>query len=157
MASVKHGGSFYRNDVVGYNGGSGRFYGYKLLKRVYVEEIDAHRWIAAYGSAAPEADFVIGSESSVALLTPSNIRSEYQYKWSKDSDYKKGDILSGTGDDGTRVVLLYLSDAEVQRLTPDGPYSGDQGYGGLAHYQVMLKDLVVLKTRGLGSKRFSEI
>jgi hypothetical protein len=156
MTASKHNGLFGHGDIVGYQGSS-RFYGYKLLKQVYIEQIAEYRWIAQPGSSKEPETFDVNGPESITLLSASVINSDYSSKWVPGNKYEKGDILTGTTEDGKLVVLFYVSDAEVQRLTVSGAYSGDQGYASLEHYRSELKDLKMLKTRGITNKRFSEV
>ena len=161
MATEKHNGSFGNNSIVGYVGLSGNFYGYKLLKYVYVGAADVHVWLGQYGRVDRGTNVWTpdGGTGSIQVLTDGDIKDSYGMSWTPDLEYKykKGDILTGEGTDGTRVVLLYISETRVERLTPfkKDAYSST-GHGTLAFYQDELKNIQVLKA-SLDGTKFSEV
>ncbi len=160
MATEKHNGSFTNNSIVGYVGLSSNFYGYRLLKYVYVGAADVYVWLGQYGRVdrgtnvwTPDSQ----GEGAIQVLTVKDIKDSYGMSWTPDLEYKKGDILTGEGTDGTRVVLLYISETRVERLTPfkKDAYSST-GHGTLAFYQDELKNIQVLKA-SLDGTKFSEV
>lgn len=156
MATVEHKGSFTAGAVVVYTG-YGTNYGYSLVKEIYIDAIGEYRWIA-------EPVKIVGNEVvkytnvHLELISDKYINDECKSRWTKDPEYKKGDILIGESSDGTRVVLLYISETRIERLTPLGKdaHDGFTGYGTLAFYRNKLKDVRVLKT-SLDMVKFSEV
>lgn len=158
MATEKHNNSFSEGSIVGYVGLSSNFYGYKLLKYVYVGAADVYVWLGQYGRVVQNAWTADSQgEGAIQVLTVQDIKDSYGTSWTPDLEYKKGDILTGEGADGTRVVLIYFTDRYVERLTPfkEDAYSST-GHGTLAFYQDELKNIQVLKT-SLGGIKFSEV
>lgn len=157
MATEEHNGSLSNNSIVGYVNLSGTFYGYKLLKYVYVSAADVYVWLGQYGHVSSGV-WTPNEGDALEVLTDENIKDGYEMSWKPDPEYKKGDILIGESSDGTRVVLLYISETRIERLTPLGKdaHDGFTGYGTLAFYRSKLKDVRVLKT-SLDMVKFSEV
>lgn len=134
MATVEHKGSHSTGSVVVYSDNETN-YGYSLVKEIYVEAIGEYRWIA-------EPVKIVNNEpvkytnGSLELLSEKCINDEYKFRWTKDPEYKKGDILLGKDN----MVFVYISDSHVERLTPrkDMPSLGTnnrQGYSSLNDYK----------------------
>jgi hypothetical protein len=160
MTVKKHNGSYTNGTVVGYTSYSGKeLYSYKLVKEVYVEATGDYRWIAQYGKVKlSENKFVPDNDGQTFyVFSDKEIKDGYPEVWTKDPEFVKGDILEGKTSSGKRVVLLYVSNQHVERLTPlDEQYSGEKGWGSLAHYQGELTDIKALTT-SLTSARFSAL
>lgn len=159
MTVKKHAGNFTNGTIVGYTSYSGtQLYAYKLVQEVWVSAIGEYRWIAQYGKVTlSENKFVPDNDGKTFyVFTDQEIKDGYPEVWTKDPEYKKGDILEAKSPGGKRVVLLYISNSQVERLTPTDGGLGDKGWGSLAHYQGELTDFKVLKT-SLGETRFSDI
>lgn len=150
--------SVYIGDILVYEGLSGSLHGGKMLKEVWIEEIDAYRWIYQGGQVkgnqwVPSSD---GKEVHMASLD--DIMSSLDKKWTKDElSPVKGDILVGTDGDGKRVVLYFESSALIHRLTPGVGLQSKTGAGSLEFYRNQMKDLEVIKTSKSEGKLFSEI
>jgi len=159
MAVKKHAGSFAEGTIVGYASYSGKeLYAYKLVQEVWVGAVGEYRWIAQYGKVLlSENKFVPDSEGKTFyVFTDKEIKDGYPEVWTKDPEYTKGDLLEAKSAAGKRVVLLYISNSHVERLTPTDGGLGDKGWGSLAHYKGELTDFKILKT-SLGENRFSAI
>jgi len=164
MTIKKHNENYSAGDVVGYEGSYTKFYGYKLLQRVYVELLDNYVWLGQYGTVrSGENEFTPDSGGKTITALPiSDLRNDYHSTWTKDEEYKKGDIL--VGDDKGKVMLfVYFSDSHVERLTPRSDLSSlDQfGYSTLSDYSSHFGPLKVHKTQKLSGygehKKFSEM
>lgn len=134
MATVEHKGSFTTGSVVVYSG-TGTLYGYSLVKEIYIEAIGDYRWIAEPVKIVSN-EVVKYTNGNLELISEKYINDEYKSKWTKDPEYKKGDILLGKDN----MVFVYISDSHVERLTPrkDMPNLGlndRQGYSSLNDYR----------------------
>lgn len=134
MATVEHKGSYITGDVVVYTG-TGTLYGYSLVKQIYIEAINEYRWIAEPVKIVSN-EVVKYTNDNLELISEKYINDEYKSKWTKEPQYKKGDILLGKDN----MVFVYFSDSHVERLTPrkDMPNLGTndrQGYSSLNDYR----------------------
>lgn len=158
MAAKKHNNDVTSGDIVGYSGSYGtRFYGYKLVKEVWVTAVSDYVWLAQYGTVDSENKFKANNDGeNIQVLTADTIKTDYTEVWTPNPEFTKGDILVGTHESsGTRVVLHYVSDTHVERLTPyDG--LGDTGWGSMAHYRGRLENITIL-TSSLTGQKHSEL
>jgi hypothetical protein len=164
MATTEHNGERYTVDsivVYTYNG-SGTRYGYKLLKQVWISEIGEYRWVAnALKIVNNEIIKYVGD--SLELISDKEIKDGYPQLWTKDPEYKKGDILVGTDKkSGSKMLFVYLAQDHVERLTPrsDMMMPDQFGYSTLSDYSTNFGPLTVHKTLGyaLGNnKKFSDL
>lgn len=145
MATIEHKGILDNDMVVVYSYDSGTVYGYRLLKLVYVDHIGEYRWIA-------ESIKIVNNEAvkiangALDILSEADVKDAYPLKWTKDPQYKKGDILLGKDN----MVFVYFSDSHVERLTPrkDMPNLGvndRQGYSSLNDYRTNFGPLTKAK------------
>lgn len=159
MAVKKHAGSFAEGAIVGYTSYHGKeMYAYKLVQQVWIEAVGLCRWIAQSGKVLlPENKFVPDSDGEAFyVFTDQEIKDGYPEIWTKDPEYAKGDLLEAKSAAGKRVVLLYISNSYIERLTPLDDGLADRGWGSLAHYGGELTDFKILKT-SIGDDRFSTI
>lgn len=166
MTIKKHNENYSAGDVVGYGGSYAKFYWYKLLQQVYVELLDNYVWLGQYGTVrSGENEFTPDNGGkTISALPISNLRNDYHSTWTKDEEYKKGDILVGH-DKGKVMLFVYFYDQHVERLTPRSDLSlssADQfGHSTLSDYSRNFGPLKVHKTQKLGlsglNKKFSEM
>jgi hypothetical protein len=155
MTVKSHNGFVSEGSVVGYTGYAGHFYGYKLLREVFIPEA-GYRWIGQYADASKDGS-ELNTHDDLILLSKKDIESVYPLRWTPGKKFAKGDVLVGySKESGKRVVLLYVSEDEVQRLTPMDGYT-DQGRGSMNFYSENLRDLDRVQTRGTEKKYFSEL
>lgn len=163
MAFKKHEGNFGTNSIVTYNYSSGTSYGYRLEKYIWVDQIEDYRWIATPVKIRNN-ELIEYTNGSFELIDDKTIKAEYPSKWTKDPEYKKGDILVGTDKkSGSKMLFVYLSSQHVERLTPrsDMMMPDQFGYSTLNDYEGNFGPLTVHRTQGyhngLNAQKFSEL
>lgn len=163
MSIAKHNELVETGDIVGYGGSWQTFYGYKLLKKVYVEQLDAYVWLGQYGTVGNDNKFKADNGGkTIQVISSGDLKNDYHSAWTPDVKYEKGDIL--VGNDGTRVMLfVYISDSHVERLTARsdmGSYD-KHGYSTLEDYKTNFGPLEIHTVQGYPSssngKRFSAL
>jgi len=152
MAFTEHNGSFGKYDVVVSPSSYGVSYGYKLVKQVFVDEVGEYRWIATPVKIR-DNELIEYTSGSFELLKGSLVKNEYKSKWTKDPEFKKGDILVGKSKNSNKKMLfVFLAVDHVERLTPRDDYGfgvDDQfGYSTLSDYETNFGPLTVHKTQG---------
>lgn len=155
MSINKHHGIYSAGDIVGYSAWNNTFHGYKLHKKVYVDEVGLYVWLAQSG-AARDNKFKIEDETFYVLKSD-DIEESYHSTWTPDEKYAKGDILTGSGG----MVFVYFSDTHVERLT-NRPGLGQFGHTTLSDVNESFGPLTVHTVRGgsltgINGKKFSEI
>lgn len=135
MATVEHNGSFSIGDTLVYKYSGGIYYGHKLLKSTYIGEIGEYRYITEFVKIR-DGEVIKYVNGSLDLVTDDSLKKEYKLKWTKDPEYKKGDILLGKDN----MVFVYISDSHVERLTPRKDFAEHglddrQGYSSLNDYR----------------------
>lgn len=158
MVSVEHKQNYNTGTIVGNDGSYGtKLYGCKLLMDTYVNEVGGYVWLVQYGTVGSDNKFTPrNGGKDIQVLTDKDIKENYKKKWIPDPEYKKGDVLLAETKSGKRVVLLYLDENHVERLTPTDEAAWDSGWGSLAHYKSELKNFKVHTSHLKGSK-FSEL
>ena len=157
MATIKHDGNFGVGDTIVYEYSSSTLYGQKLLKYVFVDEIGEYRYITEPVKIR-DNEVIQYLHGALEIHDPEQMPKDLPLRWTKDPEFKKGDILVGTHKStGVRVVLYYVSSSHVERLSGTGEsLVGDTGWASLAHYQGELKDIKV-HTTALTSVKFSTL
>ena len=89
--------SFYAGDIPVYES-YGSVYGVKVLKKVYIADVNEHRYVVQHGRILNDAWKGEVSSSSkkepiLTLLTVKELRSSYTHKWEPGVDVSKGDVL----------------------------------------------------------------
>lgn len=162
MATTEHKGNYTVDNIVVYTyNSSGTRYGYKLLKQVWISEIGEYRWISnAIKIVNNEIVKYVGD--SLELISDKEIKDGYPQLWTKDPEYKKGDILVGKKRNGAKMLFVYLSKDHVERLTERDDMLANDGFGysTLKDYETNFGPLTIHRTQGyiLGNnKKFSDL
>lgn len=155
MAITEHKGSgLYNGDIVVYSGSFGTNYGYELLKSVWVTEAESYMWVVRglkILDGQNKVTYLSSDKTSLDLLTTKDVEDSYPLKWTKDPEFKKGDILIGKDTKANKTMLfVYLADDHVERLTPRSDMLGDDqfGYSTLSDYAGNFGPLKVHTTQG---------
>lgn len=164
MSISRHNELVGAGDIVGYGGSYAPFYGYKLLQKVYVEQVGAYVWLGQYGTVnktdnkfAPD-----NGGKTITVLTSGDLKGDYHSVWTPDTEYKKGDILIGK-ENGKNMLFVYLSESHVERLTPRNDFGLDGfGYSSLSDYQTNFGPLTIHTVQGtwgtgMNAKKFSAL
>lgn len=156
MATTKNDG-WYEGSIIVYKSFSGTLYGVKVLKEIYVDEINQFRWIYQSGRIV-DNKFVGDGGDAISISTSDDLKSSYDLVWTPDKELSpsKGDILTGKNGEGDIVVLYFESTDMVHRLNPLSKGGGEQSNASLAFYQRKLTGLKIL-THGFPAKKFSSI
>lgn len=152
MATTEHKGNLYNNDVVGYKNSYGTFYGYRLLKLVYIDAIGDYRWLVQstkVNNGSNEA-VAYGDATQINIASEGDLKDSYPLKWSKDPEYKKGDILVGKKKNGGKMLFVYLANDHVERLTERDDMLANDGFGysTLSDYETNFGPLTIHRTQG---------
>jgi hypothetical protein len=150
MAFAEHKGTYDLGNIVTYNYSSGTSYGYRLVKYIWVNEIGDYTWIATPVKIRNN-EVIEYTNGSFELVSDKTIKAEYPSKWTKDPEFKKGDILVGTDKkSGKKLIFVYLANDHVERLTPrpDMMMPDQFGYSTLSDYSTNFGPLTVHKTQG---------
>jgi hypothetical protein len=154
MATTEHKGSLNNGDIVVYLGSFGTDYGYRLVKQVWLNAIGEYRWIAKGIKIAKGSNKVTEVSSDATafdIVSDKDLTDGYPHKWTKDPEFKKGDILVGKGkSSGKTMLFVFLSEDHVERLTPrDDMVMNDQfGYSTLSDYENNFGPLTIHRTQG---------
>lgn len=135
MATIEHKGYAMVGDIVVYDyGTTSPKYGHLLLKQVWVDAVDEYRWVTEPVKIR-DNEVVKYLHGGLDLITHKTVKDEYPLKWTKDPEFKKGDILLGKDGDKT-MIFVYFSETHVERLTPrsDMWNSSQQGYSTLSDF-----------------------
>lgn len=160
MSIAKHNGVYSVGDIIGYSGSyATKFCGYKLVKKVWVDQIAEWVYIGQYGHVEVNKFAAVGADFST--LTNVEIDHAFAEIWTPGTEYKKGDILVGKEGE-QRMLFAFFSDEHVERLTPRkdvGMYGF--GYSTLDDYSRNFGPLTVHTVQGyygnLNGKKFSEV
>lgn len=135
----------------------GTMYGVKVVKCVYVAELEELRFIVQHGQAKSGEKFVPYSDGKdLSVYSEKDLKDGCGKKYTEGSVYTKGDILSGTDMYGNRVILVFESEQMVHRLTKMNDSSLDQSSARLSYYQGKLKNIKVVTNTKSGLS-FSEL
>ena len=162
MAVKPHNGVFKTGDTVVYQGTLRRAYGYKLLKEIYISEIDGYRFVAQGGETDDDGTWN-AYRGDFGLLSSESIKESYKSMWTEGEAFQKGDILVGKDKSTDKTMLfVYIEDGHIERLTPRSDMGAAQefGYSTLADYAGSFGPLKVHTTEGYvgnGVKKFSEL
>lgn len=158
MATKANNGNFYLDDVLVYDSYSATKYGVKVLKQVWIDEANEYRWILQKGKVKDNAFIPDLDGKSLSMETVSAVKNSYDLTWTKDvMSPLKGDILTGTDDDGTKIFLVFERSDRVHRLNKCLWSTQEQGHGSLEFYQKKLKGLKILKTSNGSYTSFSQL
>lgn len=156
MATIEHKGAAGIGDVVVYNSG-GLYYGHKLLKSIYIDMIGEYRYVTQPVKIR-DNEIIKYTNGSLELISEKDVKDDYPLKWSKDPEYKKGDILFGKDGDKD-MIFVYISATHVERLTPRSDIwsSSKQGYSTLSDFQRNFGPLKLAQTAHPTTGRFSDL
>lgn len=154
MATTEHKGNLVQGDIVMYKGSFGTSYGYELVKEIYLSATGDYHWIGRSvklldGENKPKN--ISADATKLEILTEKDVTEGYPLKWTKDPEFKKGDILVGLDKKSNKKMLfVYLSDQHVERLTPrsDMMMPDQFGYSTLSDYAGNFGPLTVHTTQG---------
>lgn len=155
MATIEHNGAAGIGDVVVY--GDSIHYGHKLLKSIYIDVIGEYRYVTQPVKIR-DNEIIKYTNGSLELISEKDVKDVYPLKWSKDPEYKKGDILFGKDGDKD-MIFVYISATHVERLTPrsDIWVTSKQGYSTLSDFQKNFGPLKLAQTTHPATGKFSDL
>jgi hypothetical protein len=124
---------------------------------VFIDEISEYRYVTEPVKIR-DNEIIKYVNGSLELISEKDVKDEYPLKWSKDPEFKKGDILLGKDGDRT-MIFVYISDLHVERLTPrsDIWVSFEQGYSTLSDFTRHFGPLKVAETANPMTGKFSDL
>lgn len=157
MATIEHKGSFNIGDTLVYSYSGDIYYGHVLLKSVYIGEINEYRYITEPVKIR-NGEVVKYMNGSLDLVAHDDLVKEYKLKWTKDPEYKKGDILLGKDGDKD-MIFVYVSATHVERLTPRSDIwsPSKQGYSTLSDFEKNFGPLKLAQTAHPTTGKFSDL